>query len=256
MMLEVKRLHKSFGGVDAVHNCTFKVEQNSITALIGPNGAGKTTVFNMITGFVKPDSGAIRFKGSSLLGLKTFERSNLGIARTFQLIRLFPKLTVMENLLLAEHQEGERFFSAIFSPGKVRDEERKKRKRCLGFLKIVGLESKANELAENLSYGQQKLVEIARVLATESELILLDEPVAGVNPTMRERIKKVLVELQEKGKTILLIEHDMRFVMDVCDEVVVLDYGKEIAVGAPAQVMKDRRVLEAYLGSKRFRKAG
>jgi ABC-type branched-subunit amino acid transport system ATPase component len=247
-MLKVSNLGKSFGGVAAVHDCDFEVDSNSITALIGPNGAGKTTVFNLITGFISPDKGSIRFKNRSVVGKKPHEIANLGITRTFQLIRLFPKLTVMENLLLAEHQIGENFFAAIFKPKKTRAEERRRRKRCMGFLKLVSLEQKANELAEELSYGQQKLVEIARVLATESELILLDEPVAGVNPVMRERIKQVLRQLQKAGKTILLIEHDMKFVMDVCDKVVVLDYGEEIAVGTPDEVMGDKRVLEAYLG--------
>ncbi len=248
-MLRIRHLEKRFAGIRAIQDCSFDVEDNSITALIGPNGAGKTTVFNLITGFIRQDKGKMRYNGSSIIGMKPHAITNLGITRTFQLIRLFPKLTVLENLLLAEHHSGENLINAIFRPQRVKREERKKRRRCMLLLKLVGIEDKADSLAENLSYGQQKLVEIARVLATKADLILLDEPVAGVNPKMRRHIKDVLKRLQKAGKTILLIEHDMNFVMDVCEKVIVLDHGKEIAVGTPKQVMKDKRVLEAYLGN-------
>jgi ABC-type branched-subunit amino acid transport system ATPase component len=248
-MLKVQNLNKKFEGIKAVQDCSFDVEANSITALIGPNGAGKTTIFNLITGFIRPDSGKIIFKNNSIVGMDSYKITNSGIIRTFQLIRLFPKLTVMENLLLAEHQLGESLINIFLKPKQSRQEELKKRKRCLAFLRLVGLEEKAKALAENLSYGQQKLVEIARVLATESDLILLDEPVAGVNPTMRTQIKNILKKLKERGKTILLIEHDMTFVMDVCDKVIVLDHGREIAIGSPKQIVKNKKVLEAYLGN-------
>ena len=247
-MLKIRKLNKSFDGIKAVQDCSFNVDSNSITALIGPNGAGKTTVFNLITGFISPDKGTIKYKKQSIKHLKPFQISNIGITRTFQLIRLFPKLSVMDNLVLAENQAGENLFTALFKPGKVRKDEKNKRAECLKFLDLVGLKNKANTLAENLSYGQQKLVEIARVLATKSDLILLDEPVAGVNPTMRQSIKKVLKKLQKAGKTILLIEHDLKFVMDVCDKIVVLDHGKEICIGPPNQIVKNKKVLDAYLG--------
>ena len=250
MMLRVRHLEKRFNGVRAVQGCSFDVGANSITALIGPNGAGKTTVFNLITGFVRPENGRIKYKGRSLVGMKPYQIANLGLTRTFQLIRLFPKLTVMENLLLAEENVGESLIRAFVMPGRVKKEEQKKRKQCLRFLKLVGLEHKAGALAENLSYGQQKLVEIARVLATGADIILLDEPVAGVNPTMRKHIKEVLRRLKKAGKTIFLIEHDMPFVMDVCEKVIVLDHGKEVIAGTPKQVMNDRRVLDAYLGQE------
>lgn len=247
-MLHVSRLNKSFDGVKAVNDCSFEVEKNSITALIGPNGAGKTTVFNLITGMIKPDSGSIAYKEKSLLKLKTHEISNLGITRTFQLIRLFPKLTLMENLMLAEHQIGEKFWHSIFSYKKVRQTERRMRIKAREILELVGLEEKARYDAENLSYGQQKLAEIGRILATKADLILLDEPVAGVNPVMREKIKKVLKRLQKADKTILIIEHDIGFVMDVCDKVIVLDQGHNICEGKPSEVVKNKKVLEAYLG--------
>ena len=250
-MLRVRNLDKRFDGIKAVQDCSFRVDDNSITALIGPNGAGKTTVFNLITGFIRPDNGKIRYKGKSLTGIKPYKIANFGIARTFQLIRLFPKLTVIENLMLATRQRGENLLDAIFRPGKVRQEEKRKIRFCMKLLKLVGLEEKADARAENLSYGQQKLVEIAKVLATRADLILLDEPVAGVNPVMRKKIKEVLQRLKKAGKTILLIEHDMPFVMDVCEKVIVLDRGKEIAVGTPKQIASNKQVLEAYLGQGR-----
>jgi ABC-type branched-subunit amino acid transport system ATPase component len=225
------------------------VAHNSITALIGPNGAGKTTVFNMITGLIHHDAGSVVYKGRSLLGRRPHQIANLGITRTFQLIRLFPKLTVLENLLLAEKKSGESLLNTLFRPGQVKRESHKKARQCMAHLKLVGMESKAHVNAEDLSYGQQKLVEIARVLATGADLILLDEPVAGVNPTMKEHIKKVLFRLKKEGKTILIIEHDMHFVRDVCEKVIVLDAGADIAVGAPSVVMNDKKVLEAYLGN-------
>ena len=189
-MLKIRNLSKSFDGIKAVQNCSFDVDENSITALIGPNGAGKTTVFNLITGFIKPDKGVIKYKNNSIKNMQLYKISNLGITRTFQLIRLFPKLSITENLMLAEHLSGEKLFNTIFRPRMVRLDEKKKKKECLTYLDLVGLKDKAKVHAENLSYGQQKLVEIARVLATRSDLILLDEPVAGVNPTMREKIMK------------------------------------------------------------------
>ena len=250
MLLEVKNLEKSFGGIRAVQNCDFAVDENKIVALIGPNGSGKTTIFNMITGFIAPDRGDIHFKGEPIAGLQPHEIANLGISRTFQLIRLFPRLTAMENLLLAKNQEGEKFLSTILKPFYIKHEERANKERCLEFLKLVGLEDKKDYLAQSLSYGQQKLLEIARTLATEADFLLFDEPVAGVNPVMRAKIKHTLLKLKGEGKTFLLIEHDMRFVMNLADRIVVMDHGEEIAVGTPKQIQENPKVLQAYLGKK------
>ncbi len=247
-LLVVKDLEKRFGGVVAVQGCDFSVREGSITALIGPNGAGKTTVFNLISGLVRPDAGTILFADEPLTDLAPHEIARCGIARTFQLLRIFPKLTVLENLLVAQPGVAEQPFDRIVRPRLVRDEESARRARARELLALVGLERKANEKAGSLSYGQQKLLDIARCLATEAKLLLLDEPVAGVNPRVREQIKKLLRRLRQAGKTILLIEHDMGFVMDLCDEVVVLDHGEEIAVGKPAAIKKNKRVIQAYLG--------
>ena len=250
MLLKIKQLEKHFNGIKAVRDCDFIVDENKIVALIGPNGSGKTTVFNLITGLVKPDKGDIHFKGEPIIGLQPYQIARLGISRTFQLIRLFPKLTAMENLLLAKHREGENFLSTILKPKHIKHEEKANRERCLEFLELVDLEDKSNSHAESLSYGQQKLLEIARVLATESDLLLLDEPVSGINQIMREKIKDILIKLKKEGKTILFIEHDMRFVIDIADKVVVMDHGEEIAIGTPKQIQKNPKVLQAYLGKK------
>ncbi len=247
-MLEIKSVTKDFGGIRAVDSCTFSVEENTITALIGPTGAGKTTLFNIITGFYPPDEGNILLKGDSITGFKPYKIARAGLSRTFQLTRLFPKLTVMENLLLGRKQEGENFFKALFYYKKIKEEAKEYENELIEYLKIVGLENKKNELAGKLSYGQQKLVEIARALATEADILLLDEPTAGVNPAIRQELRKVLLELKKRGKTILFIEHDMPFVVELAEQVVVMDAGREIATGKPEQIQKDKKVLDAYLG--------
>ena len=249
-LLEIKKLEKRFSGIRAVRDCDFVVNENEIVALIGPNGAGKTTVFNIISGFIKQDSGHIHFKGEPISELEVHERALLGIARTFQLTRLFANLTAVDNLLIAKGSEGHRLSKIFLNLRLIGHERDVNRKRCLDLLRIVGLEEKKEELAKNLSFGQQKLLEIARALATEADLLLLDEPVAGVNPVMRQKIREVLLKLKKEGKTILFIEHDMKFVMGLADKIVVMDSGEEIAVGKPEQIQKNKKVLRAYLGKK------
>jgi branched-chain amino acid transport system ATP-binding protein len=251
MSLVVKKLNKSFGGVTAVKNCSFTVKNGSITGLIGPNGAGKTTIFNLITGLFKASDGDATFKGEPLLSLQPFEIARLGIARTYQMLRIFPELTALENLMLAHPGRGEGIFDSFFRRTVVKEEERTKRERAKALLKLVTLEQFADTKAGALSYGQQKLLDIARCLATEAELLLLDEPVAGVNPTIRVKVKELLKALKREGKTIVLIEHDMSFVMDLCDEIVVLDHGVEIAIGPPSKIKKNKKVINAYLGVER-----
>ncbi len=247
--LKVENLHKDFGGIKAVDGCSFEVEDNSIVALIGPNGAGKTTIFNIISGFTHQDQGNIVLEGEDITHLPPYQRARKGIARTFQLIRLFPKMTVMENMLLSMKHTREGLWHALLTPQSLYDFEAFNKKRAEEYLRIVNLDIKSDEQAGNLSYGQQKLLEMAKALAAEPEIILLDEPAAGVNPTMLKKIGNVLLALKKQGKTILFIEHDMEFVMNIADKVVVLDYGKEIAVGKPKEIQKNKQVIDAYLGA-------
>ena len=247
-MLKIKNLSKSFGEIKAVNNCNFHIKEGSITGLIGPNGAGKTTIFNLITGLHRPDEGKVYFNDKDITKLASHKIAKLGLMRTFQLVRLFPKLTVLENIMLARKSFGEELHQALFNPIKIARREKINYEKAMEYLSEVGLEEKAEELAENLSYGQQKLLELAKVLAVEPELILLDEPTAGVNPVMREHLKGVIRKLNTNGKTLLIIEHDMKFIMDLCSEVIVLDHGKDLAIGSSDLIQNDKRVLEAYLG--------
>ncbi len=247
-VLEVINLHKDFGGIKAVSGCDFSVDKSKITALIGPNGAGKTTVFNIITGYIKQDKGEILLEGDDITHLPPYLRAKRGIARTFQLLRLLPNMTVMENMLISMKHAEDDIFSSLFKRSHLKNLEKNLESRALEILKFVNLNSKANELAGNLSYGQQKLLEIARVIVQEPEIIMLDEPASGVNPTMLKKISGLLLELKKQGKTILFIEHDMDFVMDIADKIVVMDYGEEIAIGTPREIQKNKKVIDAYLG--------
>lgn len=247
-MLEIKNIHKEFGGIKAVDGCSFSVEDGKITALIGPNGAGKTTLFNIITGFMKQDSGKILHKNKEISQVPDYKRAELGLSRTFQTIRLFPKMTVMENMLVAMPDANENIFRAIFWTRGIKSQEKILGWKALELLKFVDLHAKVNELAGNLSYGQQKLLEIAKALASEPEILMLDEPASGVNPTMLNKIHDLIIELKKRGKTILFIEHNMEFVMNLADKVIVLDYGKEIACNVPEKIKNNSKVIDAYLG--------
>jgi len=241
-MLLVENITKAFGGIRAVDACSMGVERGSITGLIGPNGSGKTTLFNLITGFYQPDVGRIHFNDKPIHGLPPSRICHQGIGRTFQITRLFWKMTVLENMIVPVRQVGWR---TLFSRGVKKHEE----KRALELLNLVGLAGYQDEEARKLSFGQQKLLEFAAVLMADPDLILLDEPAGGVNPVMIEKIIGLVEDLNRQGKTFLVVEHNMRLVMELCQHIVVLDHGQKIAEGKPAAIQNDLLVLEAYLGS-------
>ncbi len=230
-LLEVDGVIKRFGGVTAVNGVSLALEAGHIYGLIGPNGSGKTTLFNCITGVEQIDGGHIRFKGRRIDGLKPHQVFHQGIGRTFQVIRVFPELTALENLLVVTTND--------YAAARARAEG------LLAFVKLTGL---AGEFAGNLSFGQQKLVEFARVLMTDPELILLDEPAAGVNRTLLNDLLEAVRALRDRGKTVLLVEHDMKMVMGLCETVFVLDHGEKLAEGPPGLIQTDERVIEAYFG--------
>lgn len=247
--LQIQNLVKEFDGVKAVDHLSFEIEENSIAALVGPNGSGKTTVFNLISGFLKPDRGKIFFNEEEITLSNPYRIAQLGIGRTFQNIRLFPQISVLDNVMLAsKYEKGESFSAALFQTKRMKREEEKKHQKAENLLKFVGLIKKKNELAENLSHGQRKLLELARILALEPKLFLLDEPTAGLFPETKKEMFNLLRDLKENGKTILFIEHDINSVMGVAEEIIVLNYGKKIAEGKPEEVKKNKEVQKVYLG--------
>lgn len=230
-ILKVDQVVKRFGEVVALDHCSFDIEKGSITGLIGPNGAGKTTLFNLITGILQPDEGHIFFKGEEITGKKPYEIARMGIGRTYQIIRIFPKMTLLENLLVVGREKGKAVVEKAYE-----------------LLRRVKLYEKKDEDASDLSFGQQKLLSLAQVLMLDSELILLDEPAAGINPTLQNELMELIHQLNEEGKTFVIVEHDMKVIMNHCQKAIALNYGQKIAEGSCSVILKDETLLEHYFG--------
>jgi branched-chain amino acid transport system ATP-binding protein len=248
-LLSLEGVSKRFGGVQAVNKVSFGVPRGSIKALIGPNGAGKTTLFNIIFGVFPADSGAVTFEGSTVQGLHPFQIAARGMARTFQHIRLFPKMTALENVMVGRHihtQAG--FIAGMLNLPFSRKEERIAREKCLEIMEFLGIGDLAGAEATSLAYGQQRIVELGRALACEPRLLLLDEPAAGLNMRETADMAKLISRIRERGVTVLLVEHDMSLVMSISEEIIVLSYGQKIADDRPLAIQKNQEVIRVYLG--------
>jgi branched-chain amino acid transport system ATP-binding protein len=248
-MLKLDKVSKRFGGLAVLQDVSFEVPEGKVFGLIGPNGAGKTTVFNLITGLLPPSGGTIELADKSLVGVPPHQITRSGIARTFQNIRIFKEMTLVENVIVGMHAHlNYGVPSLLFSLPDFRAREKRARERAHELLALVSLDSKANDIADNLSYGDQRKLELARALATEPKLLLLDEPVAGMNTGEKVELMAEITQIAKRGYTIFMIEHDMRFVMGLCERIAVLNFGRIIAEGTPDQIKNNPDVIEAYLG--------
>jgi ABC-type branched-subunit amino acid transport system ATPase component len=249
--LKVRDLRTTFGGITAVDNVAFEIEKGSMTGLIGPNGAGKSSTFNCITGTYTPDSGVVEFNGEDITGLEPYEVADRGLVRTFQIARELSEMTVLENMMVAPmHQRGEALWRSVFARDDVNKQETEILERAWETLEFFDIEHLANEYAGNLSGGQRKLLELARALLTDPEMLLLDEPFAGVNPTLEERLLEHIHELRNEGYTFLIVEHDMDLIMQNCEQVIVMHQGRILTEGTPEDVRNNEDVIEAYLGGE------
>jgi len=248
-MLKLSNVSKSFGGLSVLQDVSFEVPAGKVFGLIGPNGAGKTTVFNLVTGLIVPGGGSIDFEGQSLLGRKPHLITRLGLGRTFQNIRIFKEMTLLDNVIVGMHSHlGYSLPGFLFSLPGFRRQEKDAREKAHELLSWMGLAHKAEHIADNLSYGEQRKLELARALATQPRMLLLDEPVAGMNASEKVELMAEIRQIRQRGYTIFMIEHDMRFVMGLCEEIAVLNFGRIIAQGTPEQIKNDPDVIEAYLG--------